>query len=99
MDKLAYVKKEVSLMTHDLAIQELSDEQLAMVAGGHHHASHHCHSYSHHHGHSYGKPTATIVNVVNNYYIIGSNNQISTVTVGTSSHSSNNSSPVDLLLA
>ena len=87
-------------MTHDLAIQELSDEQLAMVAGGHHYASHHCHSHSHHHshGHSYGKPTTTIVNVVNNYYIIGSNNQISTVTVGTSSHSSNNSSPIDLLL-
>jgi hypothetical protein len=87
-------------MDQNLMMQELSDDELEMVAGGHHHSCHHHnhhhhnHHPSHHHSHS-GNSHPTNIYVVNNYYIIDSSQtQITTFVTGSSNHSSNSSTSI-----
>lgn len=78
-------------MNNDSPLKDLSDDQLATVAGGRHghsHSSHHSsrhHSHGHHSGNTY---------VVNNYYIIDSTD--TQIASGSSNNSSNNGTNVSL---
>ncbi len=77
-------------MQNNLFLQELDDEQLAMVTGGHHHHS------AHHHT---PPTTIDIIYITNNYYVVDSpGTQISNVSTGISKNSSNNNTPTNVIV-
>ncbi|MBA2678311.1 MAG: hypothetical protein H0U76_07960 [Ktedonobacteraceae bacterium] len=77
-------------MENSFQLQELTDDQLTKVAGGHHsHKRSHSHRARHHQGHHQGNTY-----IVNNYYIIDSTDtQISS---GSSHNTNNNGTSVSL---
>jgi hypothetical protein len=86
----AFFRKEVASMQNDLFLQELDDEQLAMVTGGHHHHS------AHHHN---APTTIDIIYITNNYYVVNSpGTQISNVSIGTSRNSPNSITPTNVIV-
>ena len=82
-------RKDIFYMDNSSPFHDLTDDQLAKVAGGHHS---HSHSHSHHkqfHGHHHGNTYIT-----NNYYVINSTDtQISS---GSSRNNNNNGTSVSL---
>ncbi len=77
-------------MNNDSPLKDLSDDQLAIVAGGRHSHSHgHRHSHGRSHGHQGGNTY-----IVNNYYVIDSTD--TQIASGSSRNSSNNGTNVSL---
>lgn len=76
-------------MNNSFQLQELTDDQLTKVAGGHH-SHRHSHGHRRHqHGHHQGNTY-----IVNNYYVIDSTDtQISS---GSSHNTNNNGTSVSL---
>lgn len=78
-------------MNNDSPFKDLSDDQLATVAGGRHRQSHSSHHSSRNHGHGHHSGNTYIVN---NYYIIDSTD--TQIASGSSKNSSNNGTNVSL---